>query len=180
MPFVRTAAVVALGTVSLATWAHGGEDHSQPPAVAPVATVSSAPRAETASDEFELVAALEGGRLMLYLDRFASNEPVAGATVEVESGSFKAVASALAPGVYALPGEAFAEHRKYPLTVSLETADTADLLSLTLDHAGVSSTVATAPGSDAWTAWGASAGIVLAGIGLVAMRRRRKGHGAGK
>ncbi|MGZ3287137.1 MAG: efflux RND transporter periplasmic adaptor subunit [Xanthobacteraceae bacterium] len=66
-----------------AGYAHEGEDHtsSQP---GPIATGVS-PRAEAASENFELVAVARGGTLTVYLDRRSSNEPVTGATVSIET-----------------------------------------------------------------------------------------------
>jgi hypothetical protein len=46
-------------------------------------------RAVAATEEFEVVAVLEGKNLVVYVDRFASNEPVAKARVEVEGGGLK-------------------------------------------------------------------------------------------
>lgn len=63
-----------------------GHDHDAPPAV----SAASAPRVEAQSDSFELVAVLDNGKLTLYLDRFATNEPVSDARIQIESGTFKA------------------------------------------------------------------------------------------
>ena len=42
------------------------------------AQADAAPRGGAASDKFELVAVAQGGELVIYLDRFATNEPVRG------------------------------------------------------------------------------------------------------
>ena len=68
--------ILMLATAS--AWAHEGHDHG--PAV-PEIRVEAAPRATAESEEFELVAVLEGGKLRLYLDRYASNEPGAASSV---------------------------------------------------------------------------------------------------
>ena len=44
-----------------------------------------APRAEAASEAHELVAIARDGVLAIYLDRFATNEPVDGAGIEIET-----------------------------------------------------------------------------------------------
>jgi len=170
------AAVATGGTLfSTAVWPHGGEDHGQAGAnkrvVQPAHPV---PRAAAATDAVELVAALEDDRLMVYLDRFATGEPIAGAKLEVESGSFKATATALDPGVYALPAQAFTAPGAYPLTISVEAGDVFDLLSLTLENRDSETAVAAAPAHGAWPVWGASAGVALAGVGLVLVRQRRQ------
>jgi cobalt-zinc-cadmium efflux system membrane fusion protein len=71
---------------------------------------------------------------VIYLDSFASNAPVPGAKVEVEGAGLKGVAVEVAPGVYQLPAPALGAG-KHALTVSIETADNADLLATTLDVA---------------------------------------------
>ena len=68
--------------------AHGDEDHGATAAAA-VASTAQALRMEAASELFELVAALDGGNLVIHLDRFTSNEPVTGAKISVEGGPLK-------------------------------------------------------------------------------------------
>ena len=132
-----------------------------------------APRTSAQSDEFELVAVLAEGKLTLYLDRYADNAPVPDAEVEIESGAFKAVAAQVAPGVYTVPGQAFAQPGKYPRTISVQAGDAADLLTATLDLAPPAAGVEHAHGWGEWTVWGASGALLLAGAGLVAVRRRK-------
>src|ERR1700736_4643141 len=78
--------VAALITLLGASWlpAHEGHDHDSAPLPA---SISIAPRAEATSDAFELIAIAEGDELAIYLDRFATNEPVEGAAIEVETPS---------------------------------------------------------------------------------------------
>lgn len=152
--------------------AHGGEDHDHE--VAPALSGRSAPRASAQSEAFELVAVLAGGTLTLYLDRSADNAPVADAVLEVESGTFRAAATPVAPGVYALPGEAFARPGRYPLTIAVQARESADLLTATLELTPPAAGVAPAPGGGTWTLWGVAVGglLVVAG-GLAVLRRRR-------
>lgn len=169
-------AAALFAAFSLSAWAHGGEDHgSEAPQAPPVAT---APGASAETEEFELVAALEGKKLTLTLDRFATNEPVADARVEVESGSaLKSVASQVAPGVYALqvPDAVFAKPGKYPLTITVQAGQSADLLTATLDVAPPAPTsVAAAKAGNDWSVWSAAGALLLVGAGLVAVRRRNR------
>src|SRR5262245_63102743 len=76
--FVAAALLAGLS----AAVAHEGHDHGEPP---PAPRADAAPRGEVASDAFELVAIAQGETLVLYLDRFGSNEPVQGATLTVEA-----------------------------------------------------------------------------------------------
>ncbi len=162
-PILLAHALPILMLAAATARAHEGHDHG--PAV-PEIRVEAAPRATAESEEFELVAVLEGGRLQLYLDRHASNEPVAGAGIEVESGAFKGLAQALAPGLYTLPGEAFAKPGKYPLTIGVQAGESADLLAATLE-VPQPATTASPDGPPPWQAWW---GIVLSGLmGLTAL-----------
>lgn len=149
--------------------AHEGEDHQAARAPAGL-TTPLAPRASAGSEEFELVAALAGGKLTLYLDHHGSNAPVADARVELESGAFKAVATRTGPGEYSIPAEGFARPGRYPLVFSIQTPDSADLLTTTLDVPG-----APAPhahGEDRGLVWGAAGALLLAGVGAAVIRRR--------
>lgn len=163
---------IAAFILALAAWAHGGEDHGD--GATPAMANDIAPRASAQTDEFELVAVLESGKLTLYLDRFASNEPVPDAQIEVESGALKAVAVQVAPGMYSLPGETFAKPGRHPLAISVQAGDTGDLLSATLDLAMPVAGVGHGHGWSEWVVWGASGALLLAGGGLVAVRRRKK------
>ncbi len=155
----------------LFSWAHGDEDHSAPTALPP--TVSVGPRFATDTDQFELVGVLDGQVLTLYLDQFASNEPVAKAQIEIERGTWKALAAELSPGVYSLAAPALAQPGKHVLTVTVQAGDKSDLLNATLDVGAVNAASAGAPRAGrpkpALLGWGAGA-LLLAAIGLVTVR----------
>jgi hypothetical protein len=156
--------------------AHEGEDHGAPAAAAPA--VAAGPRTEAQTEALELVAVLADKGLTLYLDRFDSNEPVADAQVEVESGAFRAVATQAAPGRYTVPAGPFSPPGRYPLVISVQAGDVADLLTATLE---VAQPAVVAEQNQLWAAWwdartmasGAGA-LLLASIGVVAARRRHR------
>jgi cobalt-zinc-cadmium efflux system membrane fusion protein len=79
--------------------AHEGHDHGPPAAAAPASVTA---RGEAVSERFELVAVAQGTELIIYLDRFASNEPAAGATIEVETPDGPAKAEAKGDGSWRL------------------------------------------------------------------------------
>ena len=85
-------------------WAGPGHDHGDAPAAA---AGTASPRFTSHSDLFELVGIVEGGELKIYLDRYATNEPVTDAKIEVEVGSIKAVAAAQADGSYSFKNDVF-------------------------------------------------------------------------
>ncbi len=70
-------------TILAPAFAHEGHDHGAPP---PAAVTASNPRVSAQSDAYELVGILRGERLGLYLDRFATNEPVTDARIAVTVG----------------------------------------------------------------------------------------------
>lgn len=175
----RSALLLMALAFALPAWAGGdasdGHTHAAPE-VAPV-VVTSGPRTSAASEEFELVGALDGKALTLYLDRFTSNEPVPKARIEVESGALKAVAAEVSPGVYVLPAGALAtqlaEPGKHVLTISVQTEGGADLLDATLEVAQSAAGVAHAHVRSEWVLWSAAATLLLTGVAFAAIRRRK-------
>lgn len=108
--------------------AHGGEEPK------PVVT-TAAPTLETSSADFELVAVAHGKTLVVFLDRFATNEPVNGATVEVSADGEAVTASPVSEeeGVYRLEAGWLSKPGAHDLTVSITAADASDLLIGTLE-----------------------------------------------
>lgn len=168
--------ILVLAALASAPWyatAHEGEDHaSETPAAISTAV---APRAYAQTEDFELVAQLSGTELRIHLDRFATNEPVANAQIEVESGTaLKAPAQQTAPGVYTVHAQALATPGQHALSFSIQTDDTADLLAATLDTAAATPGVAHTHGRSEWASWGLSGAFLATGLALVVMRRRRR------
>lgn len=172
----QTLILILAAAIAATAWAGGdssdGHTHAAPEAV-PIK--AGAPRAAAVSEEFEAVAVLEDKQLLIYLDRFASNEPVGGAKVEIEGGGLQGVAAEIAPGVYAIAAAALAPAR-HALTIAVETADSADLLTATLDLAAAAP-VAPARGWREWAGWLGAGAIALAGALLIALRRRKQHKG---
>lgn len=153
--------------------AHGGEDHGDAPhPVAPAAP--QAARVEAASDLFELVGTLKGDQLTLYLDRYASNEPVSGAQIELEAGPLKATATAGAAGVYSVQAPGLAEPGSHALVFTVQAGDSTDLLNgdLLVAAAAPPSAPAAAALAPPWLAAAGGAAVLL-GVSLFAWRRRR-------
>jgi hypothetical protein len=173
----KTLTTLALAlAMSCPAWAGGdssdGHTHAAPE---PVRNQASAPRAAAFSEEFEAVVVLEGRQLLLYLDRFASNAPVDGAQVEIEGGGLKGAAAETSPGVYAMDGVALAPG-SHALTIAIETADSADLLTATLEIA-TAQPAAHTHGWSEWASWLGAGAIALAGGLLIAARRRKQRKG---
>ena len=155
--------------------AHGGEDHEH---AAPATLTQVAPRATAQTEDFELVAVLQGRSLMIYLDRFADNELVAGAQIEVESGNvLKAIAKQSAPGVYVveLAKGVLEKSGKYPLSISIQAGELGDVMTASLDIPDLAEeahTHADEVPSWKWLAFGA--GLVLLALLTFAFMRQRR------
>jgi RND family efflux transporter MFP subunit len=131
---MRTLIASALAAAALlaslgAAPAHEGHDHGP---AAPAARADVAPRGEAASDAFELVAVAQGETLVLYLDRFASNEPVQGATLTVEAPSGPVTAEATG-STYRIKAPWLAKPGHTDLIVTVTAGDVTDILPVSID-----------------------------------------------
>ncbi|MBI4755703.1 MAG: hypothetical protein HY778_09875 [Betaproteobacteria bacterium] len=154
--------------------AHGGEDHGD---AGPAPTVAVAPRAEAHSEALELVAVLGGAQLTAWLDHYATNDPVQGAEVELESGNYKTAGKPVGEGVFTFDAGPLAQPGEHALVFTVQTADSADLLQGVL-RIGPAQAAQETP-RPAMTPWlGGAAGVLVAGAGLWWWHRRRHGQGA--
>lgn len=101
-------------------------------------TSGSVPRVETFSELFELVGHLSGGELSVMVDRYETNEPVLGGTLEVEYKNLKARAKFHADlGDYAIDDKKFLQALstpgKHALLFTLTANGESDLLEGTLE-----------------------------------------------
>lgn len=130
MTLLRSGFFAALwGITSAGTaFSHTGHAHGDE---APPAAVQTAPRATAASPLFELVAVANGTGLLIYLDRFETNAPVIGATVDVETPT--GPASAVQDGeVYLLETPWAAKPGTYELLFTIAAETDIDFLTATL------------------------------------------------
>jgi len=161
---------LALGGAS-AVFAHGGEDHGDTPA-APVAT-SSQPKIETQSDQIELLGIYEKGGLTLYLDDFASNTPIAGASVEVSVDTETKKATESAPGVYKVTLPVLEKPAAHSLVFTIEGDQVGDLLEGKLDTRKPVAEEAHPHPLFSWREWGmGAAGVLIIGVIFYKFRRR--------
>ncbi|PTT78848.1 hypothetical protein DBR42_22650 [Pelomonas sp. HMWF004] len=175
----RTALAMALALLTLlppAVQAHGDEPHGDEPHPAAAATAGT-PRFEAATDAFELVGRLDASGLTLFINRFATNEPVLKARVELESGPLKAVAAYREDaGSYVVSEpaclKALGQPGAHPLVVTVTAGNEADLLEAQLTVPQPAPAEPLMHGSQA--AWAAGGAAVLAlATGAWALRRRR-------
>lgn len=151
-------------------WAGG--DHG---AEAPTASAVTSPRISSHSDLFELVGVVENSEMKIYLDRYASNEPVTDAKIEVEAGAAKGAAIPQADGSYSFKHEVLGQPGTLAMSFVVAADKDTDLLAGDLviadphaedDHAGA---------NRPWLRWAAYAGaaLLLVATAIAALRRRR-------
>jgi hypothetical protein len=98
------------------------------PVTSHAATPAPEPTFESSSESFELTGRIQGPQMTLILDRWASNEPVTDAKIDIEVDGRTIVASAQADGSYTLDASGFAKPAIYPLTISITAGNESDLL----------------------------------------------------
>ena len=124
--FIALALCLLLSATSAA--AHGGDDHDHEEEAA-VAAPGGA-RLEVAGSNIELVAAIAGRELKIYVDRQATNEPIDGAVIAVTADGISAgTAKAVGTGTYLLP----APWADEPGVKALKFVITAEATSVTLE-----------------------------------------------
>ena len=129
---LRALAVTAVLCAAIApASAHEGHDHEEQQPV----SAGALPRGEADSNAFELVAIVRGENLEIYLDRFATNEPVTGATLEVESPGGPVKAAAGADGTYRVAAPWLAKNGRTDLIFTVTAGDATDILPLTIQTA---------------------------------------------
>lgn len=131
--FFRTAAAFAAAlSISIApAGAHEGHDHGGAASTARAAAASASARAEAVGTAVELVAVAEGTSLLLYLDAFATNEPLVGADITVETpvGPVKASEDG---DRYRLPAPFLVGPGRHDLIVTIAVGADLEILPLTL------------------------------------------------
>ena len=159
--------------------AHGPNgEHLDSPTMGNANSIRAGFRVEANSDLFELVATLAGGELSILIDRFATNEPVLQAQVEVESGALKALAKFHADiGYYAVDDPAMLKKLstpgEHPLVITVLAGKESDLLDAVMrvpeSLAGHNHSI-----HWEWVALGALATLVLLGIVAVRLSNQRQ------
>jgi hypothetical protein len=110
---VVTALIFALAG---AANAHEGHDHGAPP---PPVSTTIAPRVEAASTTFEAVVVARGTEMQVFIDSFATNEPVTGAAVEIDTPTGILAGTETEPGVYAFAAPWVASPGSYDLAITV-------------------------------------------------------------
>ncbi|MGY8904630.1 MAG: hypothetical protein ACKVIH_08810 [Burkholderiales bacterium] len=152
---------------------------------APVTASSQAlPRFSAQSDLFEAVGILTGAELSIFIDRYANNEPVLGAKIEIESGSVKTVAEFHADhGDYSVPSAPFQKPGTYPITLTVNAGDQTDLLVGELvvpDPQSLPNAASATHGWQKWLGWAVGLLVLILATLFAAhkIRARRRAYAA--
>lgn len=125
------AALTALAMILSASEsrAHEGHDHGAPP---PPVSSTIAPRAEASSDSLEIVLIARGGELIIQLDEFRSNAPIADAELEIDGpdGLLKPIAAG--EGSYKTAAPFLTKPGSYDLAITVSARGTVEILAATL------------------------------------------------
>lgn len=173
----RSILALVLMLMPLSSIAGGGDDHTHADeAKAPIAaTAASGPRLELKSPDVELLGILRDGKLTLYIDHYASNEPIRNARIELESNGRKVQAQAENDGSYTVAADWLGQPGKHEVVASVEADGLEDLLIGSLEVPATKPEARKRAWLDdaKWVAGGVAAAILLAALFLFV--RRHKG-----
>src|SRR4051812_27590010 len=93
------------------------------------------PRVVAQSNQFELVGVAHGKTLTIYLDRFIDNEPVVGATVNVEAVGQTVPADPRANGIYKLNADWIEQVGRHAVAFAITSDQSNERLTGTLEVA---------------------------------------------
>lgn len=128
-----------IGTIALEpVLAHEGHDHGEQVKAPPVKAMS---RADATSDQFELVAVVRDLELEIFLDDFATNDPVEGAIIEVETPAGPAKAKSFSGQPYRVSAPWLSKPGSIDLVFTVTANGVTDILPMTL-NVGDSQTIA--------------------------------------
>ncbi|KQW76433.1 hypothetical protein [Methylibium sp. Root1272] len=130
LPHLLAAILVAAFLAAPPARAAGDHDHGD---AAPSAVGEALPRFTAESELFELVGVLSGQQITLYLDRYADNNPVRDAQIELEISGAKFKAEAHGDGEYEVLLPEAPKPGVLPITATVTAGNEADLLAGELD-----------------------------------------------
>ena len=173
--FVVWVLALLVSLLPLVAFAHGDEDHGDKAKATLGAPATSGQRLELKSPDVELLGLLQDGKLTLYADRYATNEPILNAKIELESNGRKLQMLAAKDGTYTGAADWLKQPGKHEIVVSVEANGLEDLLIGTLQVSGLKPKVH----GHSWLTYGkwAAGGVaaLIAPLVLFKLIRRRKG-----
>ena len=178
-------ALRALGTA--AVWglcvsvglAFAGPDRDHGDAASAAGSTAS-PRIAAHSDLFELVGIVGNGQMTVYLDRYVTNEPIANAKIEFESGAHQGLAQPQADGTYLIKFDALAKPGQLSFSFTIAAGTETDLLAGDLEIVDHHEDDHAETGRPWWRWLGYAFAVVIAlGIAVLYTRRVKSTRSAG-
>ena len=175
--------IAVLSLVSgLAATAQAADEHGHDHGAAAAPAGPAQPRFSAASDAFELVGVINGKQLTVYLDRFADNAPVQGASIELEIAGAKLALTAHDDGEYRAALAKELQPGTTAITALIVTGAQSDLLAadLHLPEATQAAESHTLPGhrQPVWAAAALAAFALAWGLRRWRLSPRRSSGGA--
>jgi len=175
----------AASGASVGAWAHGGEEHGHDAPASPAAAIPAAPEHNKlllSDDTLELVVQVVDRALLIYVDRFGSNQPLTGADLTLELDGAESGAREIRPGLYRVDAPWAASAGAYELLLTIDADAISDLLIGVLeisDASPLTDAARSTPGDlaafpgwrpDGWQ-WGVAA-LTLLVVLLIALKVR--------
>ena len=171
--FFRFLAGLGLAVAAGTGIASEGHDHGEGAAAA---AETASPRISAHSDLFELLGIVSKGQMVVYLDRYTSNEPVTGARIEFETGEAKGIAAPQADGTYLLKLGTLGKPGDTAFSFTVTAGTDTDLLAGELSIADAHDSHGEA-GSRPWLrlmAWAMAAVALILGAAVLVRRFRTR------
>lgn len=138
--FARASFLCACGVIASVApvHAHDGEDHgnadkSTTTSATTQSAVAPEPRVVASSEELELVGILSGKAMAVYIDRRATNEPVSGLAVAMETGDKTYHATPRQDAVYMILTDQLDTPGRHDLVFTIQGPGVSDLLAGTIE-----------------------------------------------
>ena len=164
---------LATSVTAIVAHAHEGHDDSAPSPSAAIA--GGNPRVEATSDLFEIVGIVENGVMTIFLDRYATNDPIANARIEIEIGPVKGSTQQSPDGTYTFKHAVLSQPAQLPVTFAVAAGGDSDLLTgdLVISDPNAVNAYSTIDFVWKWW-WWAAGGLVLGGVLAIAWLLRRR------
>jgi hypothetical protein len=170
-------ACMATSVQPIAARANEGHDDAAPSASGlPGANV---PRVEAQSDLFEIVGVVQNGAMTLFVDRYATNEPVVDAKIDIEAGPLKGSAPANPDGTYTFKNAALTRLGQHPVTFTITAGRDSDLLAGDLVIGDPNAAKVHVNDDPLWKRWWWTAGglVLLVAVAIAWWSRRNRVKG---
>ncbi|MCA3152790.1 MAG: hypothetical protein ING77_16595, partial [Rhodocyclaceae bacterium] len=171
MRVLQASALGLLLTSSVPLRAHS---EAAPAASGAVAASVLEPRVEAASTDVELLGIVEGSRLVVHVDRFATNEPIDGAKLSLERNGTSFDGKPIGEGAYLFELPWLSTPGSHELLFTLVAGDLSDLLIGTLEIPGPDARAGTGAGSVPVPLLSALAALLALALIIRSARRRRQ------